>query len=233
MQSGIPTEDQSAATSIHSHTCWNTYLFKTTSNCTVSHIQNAYVDRPSSEIQQMPQWMSLPVLLFCCIKFSTSLLLHWILWFMLSPPPFNKAKFVQGGLRLQSRSLHSFSSHTVECFVLYFWICNLPFHWLAMNTMRIVPNPQSLMGSSSQSPNWKWSPLSDSCQKLQHSQRLPDPSSPRCPRYSDLETSSDLVQLFFLSPAVIYSPVKYRSIRTPFSSLSPPCKFLSLYPAPA
>lgn len=94
------------------------------------------------------------------------------------PPPLNQAKFVQGGLRLQSWSLHSFSSHTVESFVLYFCICNLPFYWLATNTMRIAPNSQSLMGSSWQNPNQNWSFLSDSCQKLQHLQRLPDPSSP-------------------------------------------------------
>lgn len=46
----IPAEDRSAATYVHSHTCWNTsYLFKTTSNCTTSHVENVYSNLPSQK----------------------------------------------------------------------------------------------------------------------------------------------------------------------------------------
>lgn len=44
------------------------------------------------------------------------------------PPSFNQAKFVQGGLRQKSRSLHSFSSHTGESISFYvFAFATFPF----------------------------------------------------------------------------------------------------------
>lgn len=125
----------------------------------------------------MPQWIGLPVLPFSSIKFSMSLLLHRILWFVLSP------LFQAGEIcprRPEAKEpipAQLLLPHRGECFFLCFCICYLPFYWPAMYAVRIFPNPQTLMGSSSQSPNQNSSPISDSCQVLQYLQSLPDPTS--------------------------------------------------------
>lgn len=125
----IPAEDRSAATYVHSHTCWNTsYLFKTTSNCTTSHVENVYSNLPS---QKYSKSLNGSVLLFYYYAASSFPCLSHCIGSCdscYSPPPSNQAKFVQGGLRQKSRSLHSFSSHTVESVSFYvFAFATFPF----------------------------------------------------------------------------------------------------------
>lgn len=123
-----PAEDQGAATYVHSHTCWNTsYLFKTTSNCTMSHMENVYFGIPSQKYSKclngsvFPFYRSPPSSFPCLSYYIGSCDSCY-------PPSFKQAKFVQGGLRQKSRSLHSFSSHTVESVSFYvFAFATFPF----------------------------------------------------------------------------------------------------------
>lgn len=97
----------------------------------------------------MLRWLALPVLLLSCIKFSMSLLLHRILWFVLSPlsTRLNLSKVAWGK---GANAPHSRSSHTL-------WFCFLFLHLLP------------LLSSAQRGTQWEFSPVPKPCHTHPHS----------------------------------------------------------------
>lgn len=105
----------------------------------------------------------------------------------LIPPLFNQDKFVQGGLRLQSQFLHSFSSHTVQSVLFYIFVfptfpftdyLQIPWELLQIPS----PHPHRVLTKTGHLPLTP-------ARHCSIYRGCPTPAVPWCPWFTSLETA--------------------------------------------